>query len=1247
VTPALYYTCLARAEELERFAAAEGDGTTGQSGAAADGAEEPGDVAAVAPVLRLVPAAGAAPSPTAEARPAPHGTVTPPRGTPTVAPSLPASRRASGPQAPGPAPSPAVAPASAAGAASAHATRSASPASDAGSDVGTAAVSSSGSTKPLRTRRSRFSMAAEPGTGDGDRDAPPAGVAASGRRDRSVDAPHSPTRSRVSRFTKSPAVPSPAEATAAATSTQSAGGAADASAVNVVVSPSSALLPAPAVATRGAGDGGDGSVPSGEGPAGREPVAAAASPRPREDIDHPWIVAVREAVRGLKPIVTRPLDSSFPAATTGRVLYCGWLQVQEKSLFGGFKWVRRWCVLLPRTIGIYTADPRTKGVALDDPPARCGRTGGIVLDSTVVFADAAAATASGGGSSARALVTVDPTFEVYYPASEAAVGLRAATFADLGRWMAMLQCTSAVLDRTALARVTAEAAGAALPVSNFNGGSISVRGGQPVTGPLVMPSRSHGVVGAIPEEPARARGGVDSDDDDYPPAQAGAATSTARSAALGEAPTPALPAVADLMNLNALADVEDDDDAAGAGGSMSGASTGRPPLHGSPQIAEAGRPVSTGPQRRRTSGAGAGIAEAASSLPTTGPVRSKRPSLGGGTATAALLGGGAVGDATASASSSTHLPLPAPAPAPAAAIGVAALAATAAASARASPVSAPAPAAAPAPAPAVAGVAAGAPARASPAGSPATAPAHAAAPAGSPATAPAHAAHAGSPGTAPAHAAAPAGSPGTVPAHAAAPAGSPATAVAPAAAAPAPAASLRTLSRPLPAQPPPARTAAASTTAVAKPVGPALPLLATVTPSTSAAAPAAAGQAPAERSSPAATPTPTASSGGRPPWRLFYGNEASMTSVWVDLGRTFPDLAFFSEGSEMREQLHRLLTAYALARPDHGYVQGMSHIAAILLLTVGQAVDDAGAAEGLPAGGTPRVERRAASSADLLPRSHSWVSAASGGSALDEAAKAGLRSPPVPLVAHAKAAREGVVEVYGGKTDDSAPATGGHGSADAGVATAPSTAPAAATAASAGGGVATVAAAEEAPVEVFIPKSFLSKSAAAPASGSAATPATPAVAAGWGSLFSFFGGPAAPATGGGAAATSATAAAPASAAAPSAGAGGGGGGAATVSTSATTLAASGHGHAHGQAHGDEGEVIRHFRPRLTVEVATFTAFANLLSRAPLRWMAGRCATRRGEGGGGPPARPLPQIIAPPHAGTWSAWRRGWSCTTRC
>ena len=51
-----------------------------------------------------------------------------------------------------------------------------------------------------------------------------------------------------------------------------------------------------------------------------------------------------------------------------------------------------------------------------------------------------------------------------------------------------------------------------------------------------------------------------------------------------------------------------------------------------------------------------------------------------------------------------------------------------------------------------------------------------------------------------------------------------------------------------------------------------------------------------------------------------------------DLTRTFASLAFFSEGGPFHEDLRTVLSIYAKFRPDMGYVQGMSYLAATLLL---------------------------------------------------------------------------------------------------------------------------------------------------------------------------------------------------------------------------------------------------------------------------------------------------------------------------
>ena len=62
------------------------------------------------------------------------------------------------------------------------------------------------------------------------------------------------------------------------------------------------------------------------------------------------------------------------------------------------------------------------------------------------------------------------------------------------------------------------------------------------------------------------------------------------------------------------------------------------------------------------------------------------------------------------------------------------------------------------------------------------------------------------------------------------------------------------------------------------------------------------------------------------------GKEQSTTCIPFDLPRTFPTLAFFDEGGPLHEDCARILEAYTFFRPDIGYVQGMSYLAAMLLL---------------------------------------------------------------------------------------------------------------------------------------------------------------------------------------------------------------------------------------------------------------------------------------------------------------------------
>ncbi|KAF5269938.1 hypothetical protein FQR65_LT05737 [Abscondita terminalis] len=62
--------------------------------------------------------------------------------------------------------------------------------------------------------------------------------------------------------------------------------------------------------------------------------------------------------------------------------------------------------------------------------------------------------------------------------------------------------------------------------------------------------------------------------------------------------------------------------------------------------------------------------------------------------------------------------------------------------------------------------------------------------------------------------------------------------------------------------------------------------------------------------------------------------ESSMDVIQLDISRTFPNLCIFQEGGPFSDVLHSLLAAYVCYRPDVGYVQGMSFIAAILILNM-------------------------------------------------------------------------------------------------------------------------------------------------------------------------------------------------------------------------------------------------------------------------------------------------------------------------
>ncbi|KAB5561896.1 hypothetical protein PHYPO_G00011780 [Pangasianodon hypophthalmus] len=65
--------------------------------------------------------------------------------------------------------------------------------------------------------------------------------------------------------------------------------------------------------------------------------------------------------------------------------------------------------------------------------------------------------------------------------------------------------------------------------------------------------------------------------------------------------------------------------------------------------------------------------------------------------------------------------------------------------------------------------------------------------------------------------------------------------------------------------------------------------------------------------------------------------ESSLDLIKLDIFRTFPSLYIFQKGGPYHDVLHNVLGAYTCYRPDVGYVQGMSFIAAVLILNLEEA----------------------------------------------------------------------------------------------------------------------------------------------------------------------------------------------------------------------------------------------------------------------------------------------------------------------
>jgi hypothetical protein len=67
----------------------------------------------------------------------------------------------------------------------------------------------------------------------------------------------------------------------------------------------------------------------------------------------------------------------------------------------------------------------------------------------------------------------------------------------------------------------------------------------------------------------------------------------------------------------------------------------------------------------------------------------------------------------------------------------------------------------------------------------------------------------------------------------------------------------------------------------------------------------------------------------------FTKSDSALAIIDKDIPRTFPELKFFhEEGSPVQESLRNILSTYSCYRPDTGYVQGMSYLAAMCLLNM-------------------------------------------------------------------------------------------------------------------------------------------------------------------------------------------------------------------------------------------------------------------------------------------------------------------------
>jgi len=65
---------------------------------------------------------------------------------------------------------------------------------------------------------------------------------------------------------------------------------------------------------------------------------------------------------------------------------------------------------------------------------------------------------------------------------------------------------------------------------------------------------------------------------------------------------------------------------------------------------------------------------------------------------------------------------------------------------------------------------------------------------------------------------------------------------------------------------------------------------------------------------------------------LIFGRENTIRHIRNDIERTFPKMNFFQKGGALAESLEQMLQCFVFYRPDQGYIQGTSYLAATLLL---------------------------------------------------------------------------------------------------------------------------------------------------------------------------------------------------------------------------------------------------------------------------------------------------------------------------